>query len=153
MTLAQRLLLAIGILTIATTAALGLAVREAWRSTEEQRFQEQGNLAIRRVQRAIREQVRDLPATVSPLCAHDPMVDSAIVGLKAHDLDSRRLSLSLRVPELMKALRLDELLLVTSSGEILGAGHAEELVGKRDPTLAQRMTSATDAALATLRHG
>ena len=146
MTLAQRLLLAIGILTIATTAALGLAVREAWRSTEEQRFQEQGNLAIRRVQRAIREQVRDLPATVSPLCAHDPMVDSAIVGLKAHDLDSRRLSLSLRVPELMKALRLDELLLVTSSGEILGAGHAEELVGKRDPTLAQRMTSATDAA-------
>ncbi len=146
MTLAQRLLLAIGILTIASTAALGFGVREAWRRTEDERFAEQGRAAFQRVENEIQSQVRDLPQSVGLLCAHDPMVDSALVGLEGRDLDSRRLSLSLRVPELMKALRLSELLLVTHTGEILGAGHADELVGKRDADLARRMREPSGAA-------
>lgn len=150
MTLAQRLLVAIGVLAVATTAALGFGVREAWRRTEEERFREQRLAALARLQREVGEQIRDLPQLVGPLCRHDPMVDSALVGLAAGDLDSRRLSLSLRVPELMKALRLDELLLVTHRGEILGAGHADGLVGKREPALAARMkTPATSARLRT----
>lgn len=146
MTLAQRLLLAIGVLTIVSTAALGFGVREAWRRTEDERFVEQGRAAFQRVEKEIQAQVRDLPALVGPLCAHDPMVDSALVGLQARDLDSRRLSLSLRVPELMKALRLNELVLVTHSGEILGAGHADELVGTSDGALAARMRGPAGSA-------
>lgn len=144
-TLAQRLLVAIGILTVATTAALGFAVREAWRHTEEQRFKEQFTQAFQRLQHELRDQVRDLPALIDPVCEHDPMVDSALVGLKRGDLDARRLSLSLRVPELMKALRLDELELVTSNGEILGAGQPG-LVGKRDPALAALLAKPARAA-------
>src|SRR6185295_18408288 len=49
------------------------------------------------------------------------------------------LALSLRVPELMKALGLDELTLLTSGGEVLGAGHAAGLVGSRDPKLAAKL--------------
>lgn len=145
MTLAQRLLVAIGILTIATTAALGFGVREAWRHTEEQRFREQFGLVKQRLQKELRAQMVDLPALIDPVCDHDPLVDSALVGLKRGDLDARRLSLSLRVPELMKALRLDELVLVTNRGEILGAGK-EGLVGKRDGELLARMQKAGETA-------
>jgi signal transduction histidine kinase len=141
-TLAQRLLVATLLLTVVTTATLGFGLREAWRRTEEERFREQGALAFQRLEKQLGSEVEDLPALVGPLCKHDPMVDSALVGLKARDLDSRRLSISLRVPELMKALRLEELLLITSEGEILGAGHADGLVGKRDPELARRIRAA-----------
>jgi len=144
-TLAQRLLVAIGILTIATTAALGFGVREAWRRTEEQRFREQFELVKQRLQKELRSQMVDLPALIDPVCDHDPLVDSALVGLKRGDLDARRLSLSLRIPELRKALRLDELLLVTNRGEILGAGQ-EGLVGKRDPKLLARMRAPGETA-------
>ncbi len=145
MTLAQRLLVAIGILTIATTAALGFGVREAWRRTEEQRFREQFEQVKQRLQKELRAQMVDLPALIDPVCDHDPLVDSALVGLKRGDLDARRLSLSLRVPELMKALRLDELVLVTNRGEILGAGK-EGLVGKRDEKLLARMQNPGETA-------
>jgi two-component system, NtrC family, nitrogen regulation sensor histidine kinase NtrY len=145
-TLAQRLLIAIGVLTIATTAALGFGVREAWRRTEEERFREQRLAALDRLQHEVGQQVRDLPELLGPLCRHDQMVDSALVGLASGDLHERRVSLSVRVPELMKALRLAELLLVTNDGEILGAGHADGLVGKRDPELAARMREPSERA-------
>lgn len=146
MTLAQRLLVATLLLTVVTTVTLGFGVREAWRRAEEERFREQGAAAFQRLEKQLGGAVRDLPELVGPLCKHDPMVDSALVGLKAKDLDSRRLSLSLRVPELMKALRLDELTLVTSEGEILGAGHADGLTGKRDKKLAERMQTGVGSA-------
>jgi two-component system, NtrC family, nitrogen regulation sensor histidine kinase NtrY len=138
-TLAQRLLIAIGVLTIATTAALGFGVREAWRRTEEERFREQRLVALDRLQLEVARQVNDLSELLGPLCRHDQMVDSALVGLASGDLHERRVSLSVRVPELRRALGLAELLLVTNEGEILGAGHADGLVGKRDPALAARM--------------
>ncbi|MEZ4222717.1 MAG: ATP-binding protein [Polyangiaceae bacterium] len=149
MTLTQRIALAIAILTIATTALLGFGVREAWRRAEDERFREQGIAAFQRAQTAIQSQTRELPDLIGPLCAHDPVVDSALVGLKSGDLDSRRLSLSLRVPELQKALRLDELLLITSGGEILGAGHDEGLTGTRDRNRAKMMDG--EGRLARLR--
>ncbi len=152
-TLAQRMALAIAILTIATTASLGFGVREAWRRTEDERFREQGIAASQRAQAAIQSQTRELPDLIGPLCAHDPVVDSALVGLKSGDLDSRRLSMSLRIPELQKALRLDELLLITSRGEILGAGHDEGLTGTKDTKRAARMAdpAGRDAAAANAR--
>jgi len=136
-TLAQRLLLAIGVLTIVTTAALAFGVREAWRQTEEDQFQAQFEQTAQRLRRELAEQTEELPALVSPLCRHDPAVDGALVDLTAGRLDlGRRLALSLRVPELMRAFDFDELYLVTAQGEILGAGHDDGLVGKTDPELA-----------------
>jgi signal transduction histidine kinase len=146
-TLAQRLLVAIGILTIATTATLGFGVREAWRRTEEARFREQFLAAFDRLQHRAREEIRDLPALIAPRCSHDTVVDSALVDLSAHRLDpGRRLSLSLRVPQMMEAMRLDELTLVTGQGEVLGAGHADGLVGKRDPALAAILAQPAESA-------
>jgi len=120
-TLAQRLLLAIGALSLGTTLALGLGVREAWRKSEEQRFRDQFAQALEPLGRELSDELEGLPLLTEPLCRHDPLVDSALVGLEAGDLDQRRLAIAVRVPELAQALRLDELYVVSSSGELLGA--------------------------------
>jgi signal transduction histidine kinase len=139
-TLAQRLLLAIGVLSVATTLALGFGLREAWRRTEAERFEREIQRTTARLRGELAEQGRTLPVLVRPLCRHDPVVDSALVDLEAGRLDAgRRLALSLRVPELMRAFALDELWLVTQDGRVLGAGHADGEVGKRVPTLGARL--------------
>jgi two-component system nitrogen regulation sensor histidine kinase NtrY len=120
-TLAQRLLLAIAAVTITTAALAGLAVREAWRQAEETRFDRQFADAKALLSRELAATPSALSQLVGPVCEHDPIVDSALVGLRAGDLDERRLSIGLRIPELGRALDLDELVLVTSRGEVLGA--------------------------------
>jgi signal transduction histidine kinase len=142
-TLAQRLLVAIAVLTVATTSALAFGVREAWRRTENEHFHQQFRLAVDQLHEELGAQLRELPELVQPLC-EDPLVDSALTGLRGDTLDRfLRTSLSLRLPPLSQALRLDELVLVTSDGEILGAGPMEGLVGKRDPALAQLVLDLT----------
>jgi len=147
-TLAQRLLLATGMLTVAATTGLGYAVREAFRRTEEQRFQAEFAAARVQVQSALEREFHALPALISPHCAHDPLVDDALVGLSAGDLESRRLSLSLRLPELAKALDVDELWLITNQGEVLGA-HQPGLVGQRNRELAARVIQLGENAALT----
>src|SRR5262245_45262207 len=100
MTLAQRLLVATALLALAALTSFGYGVREAGRSTEERRFQAEFQAALEPLGRELRRELRDLPLLIGPICAHDPLVDSALVGLTGGDLEARRLSLSLRVPEL-----------------------------------------------------
>jgi signal transduction histidine kinase len=136
-TLAQRLLVAIGVLTVVTTLALGLGVREAWRDAEERRFQSQFVGAVARLEDELGDEMRELPALVRPLCEHDPGLDLALVSLRTGTLDAgQRLQLTLHVRELMKALRLDQLVVVTGKGEILGGGP----VGSVDPKLAAEVS-------------
>ena len=136
MTLAQRLLVATFVLTVVTTLALGLGVREAWRNAEERRFQAQFDGAVARLEAELGDDVRELPALLRPLCDHDPVLDAALVSLRTGTLDpGERLQLSLRADELRKAFRLDELVLATGRGEVLGGG----AVGSVDPKLAVEM--------------
>src|SRR5690606_33210601 len=131
-TLAQRVLVAIALLTLATTFAFGFSVREAWRQTEEERFRSQFLQAFSDVQQELRAERDRLPAQLAPHCEHNPTLDSALVGMKSGDLSERALGLSLHVPQMMKAIQVDELLLVTGGGLVLGAGHDKALTGKRD---------------------
>jgi len=148
-TLAQRLLVAIGVLTTVTTLALGLGVREAWRRNEEAHFRDKFLVVQGRLASELRSQIRDLPPLVAALCEHDPVVDSAQIELGR----DRRLSpdlrttLPLRVRDLMQAMRLDELTLLTSAGEVLGAGHQHGLVGKVDAELARVFEAKTPSAV------
>ncbi|HEX4338738.1 MAG TPA: ATP-binding protein [Polyangiaceae bacterium] len=143
MTLAQRLLVAIGVLTVVTTLALGLGVREAWRDAEERRFQSQFEGAVARLESELGHDVHELPALVEPLCDHDPSFDSAMVSLRAGALDAgQRLQLSLHAKDLLKAYRLDELVLVTGRGEVLGGGQ----VGTVDPKLAAELKKSSGEA-------
>ena len=145
MTLAQRLLLAIGALSLATIIALGFGVREAWHRSEEQRFRDQFAQALEPLGRELSDELEGLPLLTEPLCRHDPLVDSALVGLEAGDLDQRRLAISVRVPELAQALRLDELYVVSSSAEVLGSHTPGNLT--QGPALVQYLEHAARAGV------
>ena len=145
MSLAQRLGLAIFALTVGVLLALGLGVREAWRGAEERSCEDAFGQALDPLRDQLSSEISELPELIGPLCQDDPLLDSALVGLLSGDLDERRLPISLRVPKLAKALGLDELIVLTSSGEILGATNPGR-VGGRDVELARRIAKAPPKA-------
>src|SRR5262245_3579409 len=106
---------------------LGLGVREAWRQAEEQRFKELRELALTRLDRELASEVGRLRNSVNPRCDSDSVVDMALVGLQNKNLANYLTPISLGVRDLLKALSVDELLLITSEGEILGSAHADDL--------------------------
>ena len=143
MTLALRLLIALGLLSLVATGIVGFGAREAWRRAEEQRFDDQLEAAKQGVFRELQWESSQLRGLLRAKCAHDTYIDQTLVELEAGELDQRRrLANSLLVPEEMKALGLDELLLFTNGGEILGAGHDPALSGTRDPSLARELAKA-----------
>lgn len=145
MSLAQRLGLAIFALTVGVLLALGLGVREAWRLAEERSFEAAFSQALVPLHDQLTSEISSLPELVQPLCEDDPLLDSALVGLLSDDLGARRLPISLRVPKLAKALLLDELTVLTSSGEILGSTTPGR-VGQRDAALAALVQKAAGKA-------
>jgi signal transduction histidine kinase len=145
-TLAQRLLLAIAAVTIATTAIAGFLFRKAWRETEERRFREDYREVVARLAPQLTDGVRDLETLVGFLCESDTTVDGALVALSNGTIEERRLQLRLLVPKLAAAHRLDEFVLVTHTGDVLGARDAA-LVGRRDPLLAARVARGGQAKL------
>jgi signal transduction histidine kinase len=150
-TLAARLLLAFGLLAVASTATIGILVRDAWREAENQRFRARVEGAREGVRLELAYEQASVRDLLRPLCEHDAFVDRTLVDLQAGRLDSgRRLALAQLVPDEMKALRLDELVLVTGSGEVLGAGHAPALAGVTDPLLAAQL-AASDATFPSVR--
>ena len=138
MSLAERLGLAIFALTVGVLLALGLGVREAWRVAEERSFETAFSRALVPLRDQLANEITELPELVGPLCQDDPLVDSALVGLVADDLAARRLPISLRVPKLAKAFSLDQLVVLTSAGEILGSTTPGD-VGKRNAELLARL--------------
>ncbi len=139
--------MAIALLTMATTSGLGLGLREAWRRAENARFQAHFARAAEQLERSLAEAARELPGLLGPLCEHDPMLALTLEDLERARLDrDRRLRLSLLVPELMAAYRLDELILVAGNGEVIASGGPARPSG-RQPELAallQRPTPGTE---------
>jgi signal transduction histidine kinase len=150
-TLASRLLLAIGFLVVVSTAAVGMIARQEWRKSETTRFRQQVEGAREGIRIELAWEQTAVRNLLRPVCEHAAFVDQTIMNLQAGGLDDgRRLAISGLVPEEMKALQLDELVFVTSSGEILGSGHDPALTGTRNPALATQLTM-TDAAFPTVR--
>ena len=146
MTLAQRLLLAIAAVTIATTATAGFFFRQAWRETEERRFRADYREVVARLGPQLAEGARDVETLVGFLCENDTTVDGALVALRNGTLEERRLGLRLLVPKLARAHRLDELVLLTNTGDVLGAADPA-VVGRRDAALAARVARGGKATL------
>ena len=141
MSLAERLGLAIFALTVGVLLALGLGVREAWRGAEERSFEAAFSQALLPLRDQLQSELGQLPELVAPLCQDDPLIQSALVGLTSDDLEARRLPISLIVPKLAHAHALDRLVVITSTGEILGSTTPGQ-VGARDPALLASMLKA-----------
>lgn len=151
MTLAARFLIVFSFLAVASTAAVGGIVRSAWRKAEADRFEAQVEGARTGIEVELAAERNAVQDILRPLCEHDAFVDKALVDLQAGRLDaSRRLALAQMVPDEMKALRLDELVLVTGAGEVLGSGHDPALTGLKSAEYASQLSSASSAP-ATVR--
>lgn len=141
MSLALRLLLAFGLLAITATAAVGIGVREAWRTTEEQGFRKRLASATRGIEMDLAWEVKSIRDLLRPVCDHGAFVDQALVDLERGSIErGRRLAITQLVPEEMKALSLDELVFVTGRGEVLGAGHDPAAAGSLDRALVSEIT-------------
>ncbi|HSC86640.1 MAG TPA: ATP-binding protein [Polyangiaceae bacterium] len=138
MTLRLRLLLATFVLCATALCVMGGGLRGAWRRTEEARFEREFAAATDQLESDLVVRSERTRALLESLCLHDPLVDSALIGLVSGDLAPRVHTLRLRVPELARALGMDELALVTDRGEVLAGttSWARGPAGREDPGLA-----------------
>jgi signal transduction histidine kinase len=119
--LAPRLILSMGFLAAASSAGLGLALREDRRRDETARFDSEVRSACVRVASEVARQAEGDRKLVAGACQAGELVDRALVAIDSGELDERRLALAALVPKEREAFDLDELMLVTDSGDILGA--------------------------------
>jgi len=140
-TLAARLLLAFGLVVILATALVGAPVREASRQIIEGDFDDRIEAAASGVSQELAWEAEGLRGLLAPLCEHDTFVDRAQLELdRVHGDPSaldpgRRIAIRHFVPDQARALRLDDLLLVTADGTVLGASDPTR-IGTRDARLA-----------------
>ncbi len=141
MTLAARLIVAFGIVAVLATALVGLSLREASRDIIERDFEDRIEAAASGVQKELSYEASSLRDLLAPMCEHDTFVDKAHLDLdRAHGdagaLDAgSKIAMRHFVPDQARALRLDELSLVTGDGLVLGADDVAR-IGTRDPRLA-----------------
>ena len=141
MTLAARLLLAFGFVAVLTTALVGASARNTSREIIEGDFESRLDAAIDGVAKELGREARSLQDLFAPLCEHDTFVDKAHLALdrakgdvKALDAGSL-ISFRYTVPEQAKAFGLDDLVLLSGDGAILGATDVGR-IGVRDARLA-----------------
>jgi signal transduction histidine kinase len=121
MRLAPRLVLAFGFVATLSVAGLGVVVREEQRDSETQRFRQEVGSACDRVVAELTRQGESDRKLIAGACQSGELVDRALIWLQAGGLDDeKRLALSRLVPEERQAFDLDELLLATADGDLLG---------------------------------
>src|SRR5690606_18072220 len=127
MSLAIRLLLALGAVAVLVTALVGIQARNVARREVEHGFEQRISAAVHGARSELVREARTLSELLEPMCKHDSFVDHTLVELekaggRVEELPAGRgLALRRMVPEQKKALRLDELILLSGSGEVVGA--------------------------------
>ena len=145
MTLALRLLISLGLLSLVATGVVGVVAREAWRRAEEQQFDDQLQAARKGVLKELQWEASQMGDALRAKCAYDAYIDQTLVELAGNEITTgRRLALSELVPQERKALHLDELVLFTGTGEILGSGDDPAAPGTSDPSLASDLAHRPD---------
>ncbi len=121
MRLAPRLVLSFGFVAVLSAVGLGYVVREDERASETMRFEREVASACDRVVSEIVRQAERDRKLVTGACQSGELADRALIWLEGGTLDDeRRLALSRLVPEERVAFDLDELVLATADGELLG---------------------------------
>ena len=119
MRLAPRSLLYFGLLVSLSTGALGVALREERRASETARFSENVTSACGRISAEIQSQAATDMSVLHGACDSGELVDRTLVAAEAGE--DRRVMLGQLVPNTRKSFNLDELVLVTGSGDVLAA--------------------------------
>ncbi len=121
MRLFLRFVLSFWLVVIGAVFVLGLRLRDDRRDSETRRFEGEVASACDRVVAEVQRQAESDRKLVAGACQSGELVDRAAIWLEAGTLDDeRRLSLSRIVPEEKEAFDLDELVLATADGDMLG---------------------------------
>jgi signal transduction histidine kinase len=121
MRLAPKLVLAFGVVASVPVALLGYVLREDRRESETRRFEQEVRSACDRVVTEIGRQGESDRKLIAGACQSGELVDRAAIWMEAGRLDDqRRLSLSRIVPDERQAFDVDELLLATADGDLVG---------------------------------
>ena len=91
MRLAPRLILSFGVLAAASSAGLGIALREDRRTDETERFDSEVRSACARVASEVARQADGDRKLVGGACQAGELVDRALVAIDSGELDERRL--------------------------------------------------------------
>jgi two-component system nitrogen regulation sensor histidine kinase NtrY len=121
MRLAPRLAITFGLLTVASTALLGLAVRARLAEAETKRFQGEVERVCDRMLEEVRRQGDADQKLIAGQCSGGELVDRAVLASNDNVLDERRTMFSVLVPEERQAFDMDELMLAMQGGDIIGA--------------------------------
>jgi two-component system nitrogen regulation sensor histidine kinase NtrY len=122
MRLAPQLVLAFGFLTALSTAGLGLTLRQELRQDESDRFANDVSEACEGVKKEVARQAESDRKLIAAACQSGELVDRVITWTENGELDQQRVSLGTTlVPNTRSAFDLDELILASGSGEVLGA--------------------------------
>jgi two-component system nitrogen regulation sensor histidine kinase NtrY len=130
MRLAPRLVLTFGLLTAVSTAGLGFTLRQELRHEESARFATEVSAACNSVKSEVIRQAESDQKLVSAACQSGELVDRVITWVENGEIENQRMSLgSALVPNARRAFGLDELILASGGGEVLGADPID-LMGK-----------------------
>jgi two-component system, NtrC family, nitrogen regulation sensor histidine kinase NtrY len=143
MKLAPQLVIAFGVVATVSTVGLGGFIREGRRTEETSRFDAEVKRACDLIGDEVKRQADSDRKLVSGACRSGELVDRTLVAIEANEIDERRLALAALVPAEREAFDLDELALVTNTGEVLG-GDPRTLLGM--PTAEVTSLARDDAA-------
>lgn len=144
LSLAVRLLLALGLVAVFVTGLVGFFARDVSRSQVERDFEQRINAAMNGARGELVWEATTLSELLTPLCKHDSFVDQLLVDLErvGGQVDKlppgRGIAVRDTVPAQRKALRLDNLLLVNGDGLVIGASNPKE-IATRKRSLAERL--------------
>jgi signal transduction histidine kinase len=119
--LAPKLLLAFGVVASLSTASLGVFEREQWRTDATARFDDEVRSACLRLRDEMQREAERDRKLIGAACQAGELVDRTLVAIEAGELESRRTALAALVPSEREAFDLDELVLATDAGDVLGA--------------------------------
>jgi two-component system, NtrC family, nitrogen regulation sensor histidine kinase NtrY len=107
--------------TVLSTVALGFVLREQLRADETERFDRDVRGACEAVKQEVRHQAESDSRLIHLACQSGELVDRTVTWISNGEIDNKRLSLQLLVPNTAREFDLNELMLVTGQGDVLGA--------------------------------
>lgn len=120
MRLALRLALTFGLLAAASSALVGGLIRYRMIETETDRFREDVNGICERINLEVQRQAEADRTLITGFCEGNELVQQVGFAIDTGDIDERRLSFSERVRSERRAFGVDELLVGTENGDIVG---------------------------------
>jgi signal transduction histidine kinase len=134
MRLAPALVLAFSVVAIASTVGLGVYVRRDRHQAETERFDAEVTRACDNVALELRRQAERDDRLVHGACENGELVDRVMMSVKRDDLASTRLGFAEIIPKERVWFDLDELMLATDDGDVLGAA-PQKLFGTSTPEI------------------